>query len=132
VVYTPPMKVLVCGSRKWLEQKPIERELRKLPPGSIVVHGACKGADKIAEYVARDILGLKTRAYPANWASYGKAAGTLRNQAMLNEEHPDNNDVCIDKVLVFHEDPDLGRGTKDMVGRARLANPTIVVEIFSS
>ena len=45
------MKVLVCGSRKWLEQKPIERELRKLPPGTIVVHGACRGADNIAGYV---------------------------------------------------------------------------------
>jgi len=123
------MKVLVCGSRAWLEQKPIERELRKLPSGTIVVHGACRGADNIAGYVAKDILGWPVRPYPAAWDYYGKAAGVLRNQKMLDEEHPDKDGVRIDKVLVFHEDLCVGSGTADMVNRVEAAE--IPVEVFS-
>ncbi len=78
------MKVLVCGSRKWLEQKPIEREMRKLPPGTIIVHGACRGADNIAGFVG-EILGFEVRPYPADWDRWGKAAGSIRNEDMLQE-----------------------------------------------
>lgn len=124
------MKVLVCGSRKWVAQAPIERELRKLPPDTIVVHGACRGADNIAGYVAKDILGLEVRPYPADWDFYGPSAGVLRNQQMLEEEHPDKNRVFIDKVLAFHEDVGLGKGTKDMVARAKKAG--IPVEVFAA
>jgi hypothetical protein len=82
------VKVLVCGSRKWVEQAPIERELRKLPPGTIVIHGACRGADNIAGYVAK-LLGFEVRPYPADWDLYGPSAGVLRNEKMLREEVPD-------------------------------------------
>jgi hypothetical protein len=109
------MKVLVCGSRNWVEQKPIEEELRKLPPGTILIHGGCRGADNIAGYVGEQ-LGFTVRVYPANWDLYGPQAGILRNQQMLDEEH--QNEEPIDLVLAFHEDPGLGRGTKDMVERA--------------
>jgi hypothetical protein len=125
------VKVLICGSRKWLAQGPIERELRKLPPGTVVVHGAAAGADNIAGYVAKDILGFEVRAYPADWTKYKRGAGPVRNRRMLREEHPDDDGVCLDLVLAFHEDPGLGRGTKDMVALARAATgPTIEVRVF--
>jgi hypothetical protein len=114
------MKVLVCGSRKWVEQRPIEEELRKLPPGTIVIHGACRGADNIAGYVAKELLGFEVRPYPADWDFYGPAAGVLRNQKMLDQEH--TKDEPINLVLAFHEDPGLGKGTKDMVERAQKAD----------
>ena len=114
------MKVLVCGSREWVEQAPIERELRKLPPGTIIVHGACRGADNIAGYVAK-LLGFEVRPYPADWDFYGPSAGILRNKKMLDKEHPDKAGVRIDKALAFHRDPNLGKGTKDMVKRLKQA-----------
>lgn len=119
------MKVLVCGSRKWLEQRPVERELRKLPPGTIIVQGACRGADNIAGYVG-EILGFEVRPYPAAWERLGRRAGIIRNQEMLDKEH--REDEPIDKVLAFHEDLCVGSGTADMVRRAEEAG--IPVEVF--
>jgi len=124
------VKVLVCGSRNWLNQKAIEQELSKLPAGTIVVHGACRGADNIAGYVAMS-LEFEVRPYPADWVKYGKGAGPVRNQQMLDEEHPDSKGLYIDLVLAFHEDPGLGTGTKDMVKRAEKAHPSIHVRTFT-
>ena len=36
------MRVIVCGSRTWNNREAIERELRKLPRDSVVIHGACE------------------------------------------------------------------------------------------
>ena len=124
------MKVLVCGSRFWVNQAPIERELRKLPAGTIIVHGACKGADNIAGYVG-GLLGFEVRPYPADWGRYHRGAGNIRNQQMLDMEHPDSEGVRIDRVLAFHEDPALGKGTRDMVAKAGSADPPIPVTTFS-
>ena len=121
------MKVLVCGSRKWLDQGAIMRELVKLPDGTIVVHGACRGADNIAAYVAKELLGFEVRAYPAPWERFGKRAGILRNQMMLKKQHLD--DEPIDKVLAFHKELAIGGGTADMVRRAEAAG--IPVEVFT-
>lgn len=124
------MKILVCGSRKWVEQAPLERELRRFPPGTILVHGAARGADNIAGYVGKR-LGLIIRPYPANWERDGKfSAGPIRNSFMLEQEHPDKDGVCIDLALAFHKDPSLGKGTKDMVAKLRKAIPSIQVEVF--
>lgn len=121
------MKVLVCGSRKWLSQKSIEEALKKLPKGTVIIHGACEGADNIAGYVANK-LGFVVRDYPAEaegrtWPS----AGPLRNQEMLDKEHIEGD--YFDLALVFHKDPGLGKGTKDMHSRLEEAVPSIPIEI---
>lgn len=123
------MKVLVCGSRRWLDQEPVERELRKLPPDTVIIHGAAAGADNIAGFVA-EILGFEVRAYPADWDRYKGGAGPIRNGQMMKREHPDADGEYIDKVLAFHEDPELGKGTRHMVALARRAMPPIRVEVF--
>lgn len=48
--------------------------------------------------------------YPANWLKYGRMAGAMRNQQMLDEEE-------VDLVVAFPG----GKGTADMVRRARAA-----------
>jgi hypothetical protein len=120
------MKVLVCGSRNWFDRGPIERELRKLPPGTIIVHGAAPGADSLADSVAR-CLGFEVRVYPAEWATHGRAAGPIRNSEMLTKEH--RSDEPIDLVLAFAKDFSLARGTSDMMRKAREAG--VHVEPFS-
>lgn len=119
------MKVLVFGSRDWLDQAPIERELAKLPKETVIVHGACRGADNIAGYVAEK-LGLTVRRYPAKWDLYGTRAGTLRNQQMLDAEHLPEEPY--DFALCFHKDPGLGIGSRDM--KARCDQASIRVDIF--
>jgi len=108
------MKVLVCGSRDWIDGQTIKRELQKLPSASILIHGDCRGADKLSGYVGRQ-LGFEIRAYPANWGKYGSRAGPFRNQQMVDEEH--RPEEPIDLVLAFHDDLGLGKGTADMKRR---------------
>lgn len=42
------MVVLACGDRNWCDYDIIREELRKLPRNTLVVHGDCRGADRIA------------------------------------------------------------------------------------
>lgn len=82
------MKVLVTGSRSWVDHEVIRRELSALPVGTIVVHGACPdGADAIADRVARE-LGFEVRPYPAKWNSFSQTfSGHARNKRMVDAEH---------------------------------------------
>ena len=115
------MKVLITGSREWENIELIKKQLENLPPNSLIIHGACRGADFIAGSVAKE-LGLKIKAYPAHWDLYGLAAGPKRNQQMLDENQ-------IDLCLVFHFDLENSKGTKDMVARCKAKG--IEVRIFT-
>lgn len=122
------MKVLVCGSRHWTKRAPIERELAKLLPGGIVVHGDhWEGADRIADTIARQ-MGLEVRNYPAIWALYGRAAGPRRNSDMLRKEHIPSEPIEL--CLAFAEDFARAPGTSDMRRKAVAAG--IRVESFWS
>ncbi len=89
------------------------------PKDTIVIAGAAKGVDITAAKAAR-AWNHSVREFPANWATHGKAAGPIRNQLMLDQKP--------DLVIAIHEDPGLGKGTLDMVTRARKAG--IPVSIF--
>lgn len=108
------MRVLICGSRsltvRWV---PIIRERLLLYLPTEVIQGGQVGADAIAASEARG-MGILVRDFPANWLRYGNAAGPIRNQQMLDEGKPE-------EVWAFHTDPELGKGTRDMVQRARKA-----------
>lgn len=121
------MKVLVFGSRKWVDQAVVERELKKLPPETVLVHGAAPGADNIGGFVGKQ-LGFEVRSYPADWERYGRAAGPIRNQQMLDAEHPDKAGVHLDLALCFHKDPGLGIGSADM--NRRLEKASVEVRVF--
>ena len=104
------MRLLVCGDRNWKDQEAIKRALVTLGP-EVVIHGAAKGADSLAGEVAND-LNIATEVYPAQWSLYGKGAGPIRNQQMIDEGHPDI-------VIWFHKDLDSSKGTKNMVHKAQ-------------
>jgi len=105
------MKVLVCGDRNWKDDIKMNQVLRTLQKDIILIHGDCRGADKMSAQIGKR-FGFKVIAYPANWKVYGKGAGPIRNQQML-DENPD-----IDLVLAFHNGIEHSKGTKDMVQRA--------------
>ena len=109
----PPPRVLVTGARDWRDAAAIRRALSALPPGSTVITGAASGADRLAALVAAD-LGLGVEEYPADWRRYGRAAGPIRNQWMLDHARSD-------RVIAFHADLARSRGTADMLRRARRA-----------
>lgn len=97
---------------------PIQTILSLCPKHTIVVHGAARGADTIAGVVAEE-LGLLVKPYPADWDTYGKTAGPIRNSQMLNMEHPDF-------IFSFHNNIEVSKGTKHMVDIALRANKTVI------
>lgn len=91
-----PLRVLVTGSRQWPRERAVvvrdaiaavagDRE----PALVTVVHGACQnregrllGADRWADLTA-ERLGYCVERYPAAWRELGRAAGMIRNRAMV-------------------------------------------------
>lgn len=112
------MRILVCGSRYWTDRDIIREALELQPRDSVVVHGAARGADRIAGEVARE-LGMAVQEYPADWHLYGRKAGMIRNQAMLVP--------APDIVLAFTSNLPTSRGTADMVARARSRNIPVMI-----
>lgn len=117
-------KVLFAGDRAWMNRAPIVKILKELPPGTIVIHGACEtGADKIVDEEARK-LGLEVRAYPAPWDEFEakgnrNSAGPARNSELLRKEHPDKDGVPISRGYAFAGDLKRARGTFDITTKAR-------------
>jgi hypothetical protein len=113
--------ILVCGAREWRDLPAIYRVLQAFDAATtIVVHGACRGADLMAEECARR-LEMRYRGYPARWRAHGKGAGPIRNGQMLASEP-------ISRVLAFHQNLRDSKGTRDMVTRAVRAD--IPVDIY--
>jgi hypothetical protein len=129
------VKVLVTGSRHWDDASVIEEALLEAwkadPAGEFhLVHGAASGADTIAHDVvqawSREVQRKPSiTPHPADWDANGRAAGPIRNRAMLRA-HPDTA-----LVLAFTDDPPCARGsgTWDMVSVALLAG--VPVRVFS-
>src|SRR6266567_2545770 len=67
-----PFRVLVCGSRHWSSYLPVRRELAKLPSDTIVIHGDCAGADRMAAIAAK-YLDLQDVQFKADWDKHGPA-----------------------------------------------------------
>jgi hypothetical protein len=113
----PPRRILVCGGRDYSDRQRIRSVLSEyLPAPGIdeptVVHGAARGADRLAKEEAQD-LGFWVEDFEANWGKHGKAAGPIRNRAML--------DTKPDLVIAFPG----GKGTADCVAEARRRGITV-------
>ncbi|SRR6266487_431840 len=101
------MRVVVGGSRTWTDRNRIQRFLRVLSPGTTIIHGGAKGADRIAAEVARE-LGYQVEEHKPLWNVYGNAAGPIRNGKML-DRNPDY-------VLAFWDGK--SPGTRDLIEQA--------------
>ena len=78
---------LVTGSRKWIDRNLIRKELEIVKsrfPDITLVHGGCRGADLIAGSIWKELGGVVVSC-PADWTRYGKAAGLIRNESMIND-----------------------------------------------
>jgi hypothetical protein len=75
----------------------------------VIIHGAARGADLLADDYARE-RGLRVIRYPADWNTHKKAAGPIRNRLMLTESQP--------HVIIAFEG---GNGTADMIRQGKKA-----------
>lgn len=115
------MKVAIIGGRdfndyellkKW--QKPFWHYMS--PDPLIIISGGANGADSLAEKFA-DEYKLEKEIYKPEWDKYGKSAGFIRNQTIV--------DNC-DMVLAFWDGE--SRGTADTIEKAKKAKkPTFII-----
>ena len=115
------MKLAIVGSRTFddydLLSKYVSILTEKLPrPHIVIISGGAKGADSLAEQFAREHR-YDSQIYPAAWNKYGKSAGFIRNQQII--------DNC-DFLLAFWDG--CSRGTQDSIEKAKKAKiPTCIV-----
>lgn len=109
-------RVIVCGSRDFDDYPKLCRWLDHLlsrvtkTHRVIVVHGACRGADSLAESYARS-RGLLVESYPADWDRYGRSAGPKRNAKMVG---------IANAVVAFWDGK--SSGTRDTIDKAKQKN----------
>ncbi|MFN3197147.1 MAG: DUF2493 domain-containing protein [Bradymonadia bacterium] len=109
-----PIVLIVCGGRDYADQQAAFHALDTLHqhgrgPVDHIIEGGARGADALGRAWAQS-RGVAVTTCPARWDKFGKRAGLLRNQQMLD-------DFEIDLVVAFPG----GRGTADMIRRARQA-----------
>ena len=101
--------IIVCGGRDYQDSHAVSLalDLAYIEFGNLhIIQGGATGADLIAKTWAITNKQQVTTV-PADWETYGRSAGPIRNQIMLDKFKPD-------LVIAFPG----GRGTKDMVKRA--------------
>lgn len=108
------MRIIVCGGRYFSDRSVVFWALDLLHSRReimLVIHGDCRGADRLARSWARrhEVPDLSFR---AQWHRHGDAAGPIRNRQMLEDGWMGK----IDGVIAFPG----GAGTADMVQQAAL------------
>lgn len=109
------IRLLITGSRSWDNIHYIRSTFMSLAvdfgDDITLVSGACPtGADRLGEIVAAE-LGWEIERYPADWNTYGKRAGFVRNSQMI--------DTSPDMVVGFVRNKSKGASMTVTLGKNR-------------
>lgn len=109
-------KILVCGGRDYNNYSTVKNVLDYYAKqyDLTIIHGGARGADSLATQWFEETKDCVLIICPAKWLTYGKKAGPIRNQYMLETFKPD-------MVIAFPG----GNGTAHMVKIARNAGVKI-------
>lgn len=105
-------RVVVTGGRDFEDDGLVWRTLNALLAGegiSCVINGGARGADSLCAHWAK-VHGVPCITVPAPWDFYGKGAGQVRNQWMI--------DLCYPDLCMAYPG---GNGTAHMIGACRKA-----------
>ena len=123
------MRLLVCGPRDctvrdavWAAIDSLVGEYLGDGLPDVLINGCASGADSLAAGWAKTHA-VPIVKFPADWRRYGRAAGPIRNQQMLEAGRPTH-------VLAIQPFDQTTPGTQDMIRRARKAGVLVrVVEV---
>lgn len=109
------MRILVCGGRDYDDWATVSWALAPFESEeTTIIQGGASGADFLGKVWAK-FKGISQIEFKADWKLFGKQAGHIRNQLMLEEGKPD-------LVIAFPG----GTGTADMVKRAKKAGVEVI------
>lgn len=120
------MIVIVTGSRHWEDYNTLRSYMDSVSANEVdykpflIAHGAAKGADQLAEKYAKE-KGISTIEFFAEWLLFGKKAGPIRNQKMVEWCLEEALDINIPLVCIAFPLPN-SKGTWDCVRRCKRAN----------
>jgi len=116
------MRIIFCGTSRYapaFREKITEVLFTLNPSNTTIIHGGCPGVDKMVDAEARK-CGFPIEVFPADWKTYGGAAGPIRNKEMLNSG--------ADKVYAFpYSSLEKSVCTKNMVTQARKVGVPVVI-----
>lgn len=111
------MKVIIAGGRNFEDYEVVKKAIEE--SGYLiteVVSGKAPGVDSLGERWAKE-NNIPIIPFPADWSTYYRAAGPIRNQKMA-----DYSDTL---VAVWDG---VSRGTKDMVRRMKKMNKDVHIK----
>ena len=111
------MTIGIVGSRGFANEDQVRAFVRTLPGDATVVSGGAQGVDSWAEDEAKR-RGLSVVVYLADWKTYGKRAGMIRNVLIVNDA---------DEVHAFWDGE--SRGTKHSITLAKKSGKRCTVHL---
>ena len=118
------LKVIIAGGRDFSNYKILKQTcdniLQNLTKIEIVSGAHYKGADKLGEQYAKE-RNYQLAKFPANWNTYGRAAGPKRNKQMAN---------YADVLIAFWDGK--SKGTSNMINEAKRANLSVTIIYYES
>lgn len=122
------IKVIIAGSRNFYDYNIIEDTVISyfmsrgiLKENVEIISGGARGADSLGEQLAKS-YGLKLTVFPAQWDTYGKAAGMIRNKEMADYAIKDS-----DKAILFAFWDGKSHGTKGMIDIAKRCDMEVII-----
>jgi hypothetical protein len=112
------MRVMVCGSRDWIDWNSVRYRLMNLPKDTVVMQGGAAGADNIA-WRECERLDLENETYLPDYTRPSPQRYHERNDEML---------ARADLVLAFWDGK--SRGTKSVIEKAK--GKGIPVEVIAA
>jgi hypothetical protein len=110
------LRIAVVGSRDWPSPVHVLQVLQDLPCDEIaIISGGARGVDTFAADWAKR-KGVPLTVFDADWDTHGKAAGPIRNTAIVE---------AAEVVIAFVDGP--SKGTKDAIKKAKAAGKQVVV-----
>ena len=127
------IKVIIAGSRNFYDYDIVEDTVVSyfmscgiLKENVEIISGGARGADSLGEQLAKS-YGLKLTVFPAQWDTYGKAAGMIRNKEMADYAIKDS-----DKAILFAFWDGKSHGTKGMIDIAKRCGMEVIINEFKT
>lgn len=115
------LKVIIAGGRDFNDYLALKKYCDYILQDKgevIIVSGKAKGADKLGEQYAKE-KNFAIADFPADWNTYGKSAGHIRNAEMAK---------YADALIAFWDGK--SKGTKNMIETARKENLLIRIHQY--
>ena len=113
------VRIIICGSREFNDYAKLCRVMDNIGIHSIanndyveIISGHARGADMAGEKFANQ-YGYPLKVFPADWDTYGKSAGMIRNRQMADYA------AQADEAIVVAFPIGASRGTRNMIDTSR-------------